>query len=117
MLGSPNFARLVYEGDDEVEGAFREWFAARGLAVDEVALRGRSDHAPFEELGIPAGGLFTGANEPKTAAQARDYGGEAGEPHDGCYHQVCDTLDNVHTRVLEEMADAAAAVALKLAGA
>jgi Iap family predicted aminopeptidase len=116
MLGSPNFARLVYEGDDEVEGAFREWFAARGLAVDEVALQGRSDHAPFEELGIPVGGLFTGADEPKPTAEARRYGGEAGEPHDACYHQVCDTLRNVDTRVLEQMADAAAAVALELAG-
>jgi Zn-dependent M28 family amino/carboxypeptidase len=116
MVGSPNFARLVYDGDGEIEASFRDWFDARGLAVDEAALEGRSDHAPFEALGIPTGGLFTGADEPKTAEAERRFGGEGGEPHDPCYHQACDTLANVDTRVLEEMADAAAAVALELAG-
>jgi Zn-dependent M28 family amino/carboxypeptidase len=117
MVGSPNFARLVYEGDGEIESSFRDWFDARGLAVDEVALEGRSDHAPFAALGIPTGGLFTGADEPKTAEAERLFGGEGGEPHDACYHQACDTLANVDLRVLEQMADAAAAVALELAGA
>jgi Peptidase family M28/PA domain len=117
MVGSPNFARLVYDGDGEIEDAFRRWFDARDLAVDDVELSGRSDHAPFEALGIPTGGLFTGADEPKTANAASLFGGEAGEAHDACYHQACDTLENVDRRVLEQMADAAAAVALELAGA
>ena len=29
------------------------------------------------------------------------YGGTAGEPHDPCYHQACDTYGNVDTGVLD----------------
>ena len=116
MIGSPNYARLVYEGEDPIEGAFRNWFEARELPVETVALAGRSDHAPFADLGIPTGGLFTGADEPKTAPEERLFGGEAGEAHDACYHQACDGLANVDRAVLSQMADAAAAVALELAG-
>ncbi|HEX2044455.1 MAG TPA: M20/M25/M40 family metallo-hydrolase, partial [Gaiellaceae bacterium] len=78
MVGSPNFARLVYDADPEIADAFRRWFDTHGLAAAEVALEGRSDHAPFAERGIPVGGLFTGADEPKTAAEARLFGGRAG---------------------------------------
>jgi hypothetical protein len=116
MVGSPNFVRLVYDGDGEIEAGFRAWFDARGLPVEETALEGRSDHAPFAERGIPVGGLFTGADEPKTAAEERLFGGEAGEARDPCYHQACDTIDNVNERILGQAADAAAAVALELAG-
>ncbi len=115
MVGSPNFARLVYDADPEIAEAFRDWFDAHGLALQDVALEGRSDHAPFAERGIPVGGLFTGADERKTAEEASVFGGRAGEPHDRCYHQACDTLANVDTVILAQMADAAAAVALALA--
>ena len=116
MVGSPNFARFVYAGDGRIESAFESWFRDHDLAVEEIELEGRSDHAPFEALGIPVGGLFTGADEPKTAAEAKLFGGQAGVAHDPCYHQACDTLANVNRRVLGQMADAAAAVALVLAG-
>jgi Zn-dependent M28 family amino/carboxypeptidase len=116
MLGSPNFARLVYDADPEITEAFGEWFEAHDLEALEIALEGRSDHAPFADRGIPVGGLFTGADEPKTAEEERLFGGEAGEPHDGCYHQACDTLANVNESALGPMADAVAAVALQLAG-
>jgi hypothetical protein len=43
-------------------------------------------------VGIPAGGLFTGAEVPKTAAEAALYGGVAGASLDPCYHQPCDNL-------------------------
>lgn len=116
MVGSPNFARFVYAGDGRIESAFESWFRDHDLAVEEIELEDRSDHAPFEALGIPVGGLFTGADEPKTAAEAKLFGGRAGLAHDPCYHQACDTLANVNRRVLGQMADAAAAVALVLAG-
>jgi hypothetical protein len=115
MIGSPNFARLVYDADPEIADAFRRWFEAHDLEAIDVDLEGRSDHAPFAERGVRVGGLFTGADEPKTPNEADLFGGETAEPHDGCYHQACDTLDNVEPDVLGQMADAAAAVALELA--
>jgi Zn-dependent M28 family amino/carboxypeptidase len=115
MIGSPNFARLVYEADPEITDAFREWFDSHDLETVDVVLDGRSDHAPFAEQGIPVGGLFTGADEPKTPEEEELFGGRAGEPHDACYHQACDTLANVDRTALGQMADAAAAVALQLA--
>ena len=116
MIASPNFARLVYDADPEIAEAFREWFDSHNLETVDVALDGRSDHAPFAEQGIPVGGLFTGADEPKTPEEEELFGGNAGEPHDACYHQACDTLANVDRTALGQMADAVAAVALQLAG-
>jgi Zn-dependent M28 family amino/carboxypeptidase len=107
MLASPNFARLVYDGDgssfglvgpagsDVIEHVFNEYFESQGLAYEATAFSGRSDYGPFIEAGIPAGGLFTGAEAPKTAAQVERYGGVAGVWLDPCYHQACDTLDTL----------------------
>ena len=44
--------------------------------------------------GIPAGGLFTGAEVPKTAEQQAIWGGTAGAQFDPCYHAACDTFAN-----------------------
>jgi Zn-dependent M28 family amino/carboxypeptidase len=116
MLGSRNSARLVYAGDRQIERAFSSWFKEHELSWRDVELEDRSDHAPFAALGIPVGGLFSGADELKTATEARLFGGQTGEPHDACYHQECDTLANVDPQALSRMADAAASVALELAG-
>jgi Peptidase family M28/PA domain len=122
MVGSPNFGRFVYDGERSppgsarIEALFSAHFAARGLDAEELPLGGGSDHAPFAQAGIPVGGLFTGADEPKSAALAGRFGGAAGRPYDSCYHKSCDTLANVDLRVLGQMADAAAVVALQLAG-
>lgn len=43
---------------------------------------------PFLDVNIPAGGLFTGAEEIKTEADAARFGGVVGESYDQCYHQV-----------------------------
>ena len=48
---------------------------ARGLATEPTAFDGRSDYKPFQDNGIPAGGLFTGAEGTKTAEQAVKWGG------------------------------------------
>jgi Peptidase family M28/PA domain len=121
MVGSRNFGRFVYDGDREpagsvqIEDAFRAYFGAHRQPVEEIALAGNSDHAPFEQAGVPVGGLFTGADELKTAREAGRFGGAAGRPYDTCYHRSCDTLANVNLRVLGQMADAAAVVAFRLA--
>jgi aminopeptidase S len=59
----------------KIENAFRAYFAARGLPVEEESLGGSSDHAAFAQAGIPVGGLFTGADAVKSAALARRFGG------------------------------------------
>ena len=57
-----------------------------------------------------------GRTHRSSATSPSRFGGAAGRPYDACYHQPCDTLDNVNLRVLGQMADAAAVVALRLAG-
>lgn len=121
MVGSRNFARFVYDGagqpagSERIEDAFRAYFAARRLPIAEIGLGGASDHAPFAQAGVAVGGLFTGADSAKTVPQQRSFGGRSDQPYDPCYHRACDTLANVDLRVAEQMADAAAVVALRLA--
>ncbi len=103
MIGSPNFARMVYDGDGTVgpegptgsgliEDVFVDYFASQGLFNEPTAFDGRSDYGPFIAEGIPAGGLFTGAEVPKTAAQVAQYGGIVDAQLDPCYHAACDTF-------------------------
>jgi Zn-dependent M28 family amino/carboxypeptidase len=105
MVGSVNFVRFVYDGDGSatplagpngspnIEQVFLSYFAGQGLATEATGFDGRSDYGPFIAVGIPAGGLFTGAEGLKTAEQAAIYGGTAGMAYDPCYHQACDTYD------------------------
>jgi Zn-dependent M28 family amino/carboxypeptidase len=127
MIGSPNFARFVYDGDgsafgikgptgsDDIEEVFEDFFASQGLASEPTAFDGRSDYDAFITAGIPAGGLFTGAEGAKTAEQVPLYGGLStfdGESvsYDPCYHQACDSLDPI-----ADGADAALYTALNAA--
>ena len=112
MLASPNFVRFVYDGDQNafppppmappgsggIEKIFTDYFASRGLASSPTEFSGRSDYGPFIAQGVPAGGLFTGAEAIKTAAEAATYGGAAGEQYDPCYHTYCDTLETLLDR-------------------
>ena len=120
MVGSVNSVNFVYDGDgsdtptagppgsDAIEAVFLRYFDRQGIPTEPTAFDGRSDYGPFIDVGIPAGGLFTGAEGEKTAEQAAIFGGTAGEPYDPCYHQACDTIDNVDHEVLDLMADATA---------
>jgi Zn-dependent M28 family amino/carboxypeptidase len=74
---------------------FNDDFRSQGLAFEATEFDGRSDYEAFINNGISAGGLFTGAEGVKTAAQAATYGGAAGQPYDPCYHAACVTTDNV----------------------
>ena len=130
MVGSPNFVRFVYDGDlsdseppeggappasAEIEELFLDYFESQGLETEPTAFDGRSDYGPFIFAGIPAGGLFTGAEEIKTEEQAAIYGGTAGEPYDPCYHLGCDDIDNLDHTALDQMSDAAAHATITLA--
>ena len=48
------------------------------------------------ENGIPAGGLFTGAEEVKTEEEVAMFRGEAGVAYDPNYHEAGDTIDNLN---------------------
>ena len=127
MIASPNFVRFVYDGDGsatgtagpagsgEIEQILVDWFGSQGLASEPTAFNGRSDYGPFIAVGIPAGGLFTGAEGEKTAAQMAVYGGLAGVAYDPCYHQACDTILNLNETAFDQMSDAAATALMTLA--
>ncbi len=104
-------------GSAAIEQMFHDYFASQGLASSETAFSGRSDYGPFiaPGVGIPSGGLFTGAEGIKTPEEASIFGGTAGVAYDPCYHLACDTFANVSQQGLEEMADAVAHVTLTLA--
>ena len=59
-------------------------------------------------VGIPSGGIFTGAEVEKSEPQQAKWGGTAGIPFDPCYHQACDNLGNVNRSILDKNADAVA---------
>jgi Zn-dependent M28 family amino/carboxypeptidase len=127
MIGSPNFVRFVYDGDGDalgtsgpsgsgtVEDVFNDYFASQGLQTEPTEFDGRSDYEAFINAGIPAGGLFSGAEGIKTAEQAAIYGGTAGVAYDECYHQACDDNSNLNETSLDELADGAAHATLAFA--
>jgi Zn-dependent M28 family amino/carboxypeptidase len=122
MIGSPNYFRGIYDGDNsdgvgagpgpegsaQIEDTFEAFFTGRGLPFEGTDFTGRSDYGPFIAVGIPAGGLFTGAEGRKTPAQVAVYGGTAGAQYDPCYHEACDTYANLNDGVLDTNADAIA---------
>ncbi|MFE5489677.1 M28 family metallopeptidase [Streptomyces virginiae] len=109
MIGSPNPGYFVYDDDPTIEQTFKNYYAGLGIPTEiETEGDGRSDHAPFKSAGIPVGGLFSGADYTKTAAQAQKWGGTAGQSFDRCYHSSCDNTANINDTALDRNADAVA---------
>ncbi len=107
MVASPNYMFGIYDGDNsggtappdfipegsaQIEDVFEKFYSKAGEPSQDSEFSGRSDYGPFIAVDIPAGGLFTGAEVPKSAAEAAIYGGVAGASYDPCYHQACDNL-------------------------
>ncbi|HAV76259.1 MAG TPA: aminopeptidase [Anaerolineae bacterium] len=129
MIGSPNHVFFIYDGDDsdavgapagppgsaEIEKTFEAFFNMRGLPFKGTDFSGRSDYGPFIAVGIPSGGLFTGAEGIKTAAEAALWGGTAGQQYDPCYHLACDTFANINLTALDVNSDAVAFSVLQYA--
>ncbi|KAK4664628.1 uncharacterized protein QC763_512440 [Podospora pseudopauciseta] len=95
MIGS--IEPIYAVGSDENSGVgpqlLEEYLVAQGKTVERGGFEdGNSDYVGFVELGIPTAMLFTGA----------------GEPWDPCYHQACDTLDNINWDALTVNTKAAA---------
>ncbi|MFF1418325.1 M28 family metallopeptidase [Streptomyces sp. NPDC058280] len=109
MIGSPNAGYFVYDDDPTIEQTFKDYYAGLGISTEiETEGDGRSDHAPFKNVGIPVGGLFSGADYIKTAAQAQKWGGTSGQAFDRCYHSSCDSLTNINDTALDRNSDAVA---------
>jgi aminopeptidase Y len=121
MLGSPNYVPLVYDapsaalGSAQITDFLVSFLEDAGIGAEATDLGSSSDHAAFDAIGIPTGGIFSGATEMKSAAQASKFGGTADEPMDACYHLACDTVENVDIVVVATFAQAALAVAVAIA--
>lgn len=109
MIGSPNPGYFVYDDDPVIEQTFKDYYAGLSIPTEiETEGDGRSDHAPFKNVGVPVGGLFSGADYTKTSAQAQKWGGTAGQTFDRCYHASCDTTANINDTALDRNSDAVA---------
>lgn len=102
MMASPNYEYQVYDANNEdhpdgsgdLKDLYIDWYLAHGYNYTLVPFDGRSDYVGFIDVGIPAGGIATGAEGVKTKKGAKKFGGEAGKWFDPCYHQLCDDLKN-----------------------
>lgn len=119
MLGSPNPGYFTYDGDqstgldpDEnppripegsagIERTLVDYLKAAGKTAEDTSFDGRSDYDGFTMAGIPAGGLFSGAEEEKSPQQAGLWGGTPNKPFDPNYHKDTDTLDRVDRTALD----------------
>lgn len=123
MLGSPNYQIGVFDADEstidagttpippgsiETEQVFTDYFDSIEQPWNDTAFSGRSDYKAFIDNGVAAGGLFSGGDGVKTAAQVAMYGGTAGITYDPNYHTPADDLSNVSTEALDIMSDAVA---------
>jgi Zn-dependent M28 family amino/carboxypeptidase len=129
MAASPNAGYFVFDGDDSdkvgsgpgppgsaaIERLIVDELAAAGVTAEGTYFNGRSDYGPFIAKDIPSGGVFTGAEQRKTPAEAQRWGGTAGAQFDGCYHQACDRIEGVDRVALDRCADVIASALARLA--
>ncbi|MFS0703650.1 M20/M25/M40 family metallo-hydrolase [Cellulomonas sp. 179-A 9B4 NHS] len=129
MVGSPNYVIGVYDADQstypapvevpagspETEDVLTGWFDAIGQPWVDTEFSGRSDYQAFIENGVPASGLFTGADDIKTEEEVALFGGTAGIPHDPNYHSPADDVTNVNPEALRIMTKAIAFATASLA--
>ena len=126
MVASPNYVPFIYDGNGDqfglqgpsgsakIEETFEAHFTERGLPFTGTPFDGRSDYGPFVEVGIASGGLFTGAESIKSESESTMYGGISGVAYDACYHQACDTIENINAEALQVMGNAALNVTINL---
>jgi hypothetical protein len=130
MVASPNYIFMVYDADqstfpvpdgfipagsEAIEDLYESYYTALSIPYDDTEFSGRSDYEAFILAGIPSGGLFTGAEEIKSDEQEAIWGGTAGEQFDPCYHEACDTIENIDLHALEVNSDLIAFAALTFA--
>jgi Zn-dependent M28 family amino/carboxypeptidase len=119
MLASPNPGYFTYDGDQSappsanggvprvpegsagIERTLVAYLEGAGKPAQDTDFTGRSDYDGFTQAGIPAGGLFAGAEDDMTPEQAELWGGQAGKPFDPNYHKKSDTLEHIDRTALE----------------
>jgi aminopeptidase Y len=109
MLASPNYAYQVYNatdavnpvGSEELRDLYTDFYKEHDQNYTYIAFDGRSDYDGFIRHGIPGGGIATGAEGIKSKKEVDMFGGTAGEWYDPCYHQLCDTVDNLNMEAWE----------------
>jgi aminopeptidase Y len=103
MLASPNYAYQIYNatdavnpvGSEELRDLYIKYYEEHGQNYTFIPFDGRSDYDGFIKHGIPGGGIATGAEGVKTEEEQEMFGGKAGDWFDPCYHQLCDTVENL----------------------
>jgi aminopeptidase S len=110
MIASPNGGYFVQGGTgDDADAAgpagsatigqvLADQLAGTGITPERIEFVG-DDESPFIDAGIPVGGAENGDAKKKTDAQAKAWGGQAGEAYDKCYHSACDRFDSVNRDV------------------
>lgn len=117
MLASPNPGYFTYDGDQSapptdavprvpegsagIERMLGAYLNGAGKTPRDTDFNGRSDYDAFTQAGIPAGGLFAGAEEKKSREEADLWGGDADQPFDPNYHKPGDTIDNIDRTAFE----------------
>jgi Zn-dependent M28 family amino/carboxypeptidase len=91
----------VPEGSAGIERTLVAYLKKAGKSPEDINFEGRSDYSSFTLAGVPAGGIFSGAEENMTLAQAERWGGRADQPFDPNYHKASDTLDHIDRAALE----------------
>ncbi|WP_309133108.1 M28 family peptidase [Brevibacterium sp.] len=98
----------VPEGSAELEKIYTDYFDGIDQKHVGTDFSGRSDYKAFMDAGIPASGLFSGADGVKTEQEAEWFGGTVGQPHDTNYHKPSDTIENVSRESVDIFAPAIA---------
>lgn len=108
MIASPNYAIMLYDGDGsafnksgpagsaQIEKLFEDYYDSKGLHHIPTEFDGRSDYEAFILNGIPAGGVFTGAEGIMSEKNAGHFGGQAGLAYDANYHAAGDNMTNLN---------------------
>jgi Zn-dependent M28 family amino/carboxypeptidase len=91
----------VPEGSAGIERTLVAYLKDAGKSPEDINFEGRSDYSSFTLAGVPAGGIFSGAEEKMTQAQAQRWGGHADQPFDPNYHKASDTLEHIDRTALE----------------
>lgn len=117
MLASPNPGYFTYDGDQSLppdtrgqpvvpegsaglERTLVDYLKSAGKTARDTSFDGRSDYDGFTLAGVPAGGLFSGAEGKMSSVEAKMWSGNADQPFDPNYHQKTDTLDHINSAAL-----------------
>jgi aminopeptidase S len=95
-------------GSAKVGQVLADRIATTGVTAEGMKFDGSSDYAPFVEAGIPSGGVLAGDEGQKTEDEASNWGGQAGQTFDSCYHSACDRIDNMDPVMFDRFTDAIA---------